>query len=86
MKNPGGLSIAAVLPVALCRTFGRRLLFCLPLGKCLFAIFTLIVFLNDRKQAPRKRFEDVFRNFGRIDTGLNIGFFCVHLVPPLSLL
>ena len=48
---------------------------CLPLLKCLFAIFTLIVFLNDRKQTPRKRFKGISRNFGCTNTGLDIGFF-----------
>ena len=76
----------AILPVSLCKCIFRRCVLCFPIGKCLFAVLTFIIFLDNRKQASRQRFKDVFRNFGRIKAVLNICFFCVHTVPYLSLL
>ena len=76
----------AILPLSLCRRGVRNLLLCFPFGKCFFTVFAFVVLLNYRKQTPCQRFEDVFRDFGCIHAVLNIRFFCVHIVPPLSLL
>ena len=86
MKKPGGLPIIAILPASLCRCTVRILFLCFPFGKCFFATFTFVALLNYRKQTPCQRFEDVFRDFGCIHAVLNIRFFCVRIVPPLSLL
>lgn len=86
MKEPGGLPIIAILPASLCRCIVRILFLCFPFGKYLFTFCTLVVLLNYLKQTPCQRFEAVFRNFGCIHAVLNIRFFCVHMVPPLSLL
>ncbi|CDC12579.1 unknown [Clostridium sp. CAG:413] len=76
----------AILPASLCRYKVRILFLCFPFGKYLFTVFTFVVLLNYRKQTPCQRFEDVFRDFGCIHAVLNIRFFCVHIVPSLSLL
>ena len=61
----------------------------IKLGDYLFSDFTYgskLSLLNYRKQTPCQRFKDVFRNFGCIHAVWDIRFFCVHMVPPLSLL
>ena len=86
MEKPGGLPIIAILPASLCRCTVPILFLCFPFGKYLFTVFTFVVLLNYWKQTPCKRFKDVFRNFGCIHAVWDIRFFCVHMVPPLSLL